>query len=78
MDNKRNTHLVSHSNGGADVSGESKRRHDEDFEKKREEDSLTDRIPDEEMRKEKKEEKEGTHSKNDSMTEQKYDEDLRP
>ncbi|MBA2176422.1 hypothetical protein H0266_16105 [Halobacillus locisalis] len=55
-----------------------KKKKKEDFEEKFEKEKLIDGIPDTEVRKEKKEEKDGPHSKNDSVTEEEYDEDLRP
>ncbi|MCA0971946.1 hypothetical protein LCM20_15175 [Halobacillus litoralis] len=58
------------------MSNEKKKR--EDFEEKLKKEKLQDGMPDAEIRKEEKEQKDGTHSKNDSLTEQQYDEDLRP
>ncbi|RWZ58241.1 hypothetical protein EQV77_10175 [Halobacillus fulvus] len=63
------------------VSEENKKRkteRDQSFEEKFEKEKLLDNVPDEEVKKELRDEKKGRKSKNDSVTEEEYDEDLRP
>lgn len=70
-------------NGGEPVSdkNDKKRRTHEDnesFKEKLKKEQLMDEIPDEDLKKEEREQQKGRKSKNDSSTEEKYDEDLRP
>ncbi|MGR9047241.1 hypothetical protein ACQ4XT_01145 [Halobacillus faecis] len=51
---------------------------DQSFQEKLKKEQLIDGIPDEEVRKEEREQDKGRKSKQDSVTEEDYDEDLRP
>ncbi|MGP4060782.1 hypothetical protein [Halobacillus litoralis] len=51
---------------------------DQSFQEKLKKEQLTDEIPDEDVKKEEREQKKGRKSKNDSSSEEKYNEDLRP
>ncbi|WP_406945643.1 hypothetical protein ACJA3J_04370 [Halobacillus sp. SY10] len=51
---------------------------DQSFQEKLKKERLIDGIPDEEVKKEEREQDKGRKSKQDSVTEEDYDEDLRP
>ncbi|MYL50910.1 hypothetical protein GLV98_15550 [Halobacillus litoralis] len=51
---------------------------DQSFQEKLKKEQLIDGIPDEEVKKEEREQEKGRKSKQDSVTEEDYDEDLRP
>ncbi|CDQ20483.1 hypothetical protein SAMN05192559_105255 [Halobacillus karajensis] len=51
---------------------------DQSFQEKLKKEHLIDGIPDEEVKKEEREQEKGRKSKQDSVTEEDYDEDLRP
>ncbi|WP_264187642.1 hypothetical protein [Halobacillus litoralis] len=51
---------------------------DQSFQEKLKKERLIDGIPDEEVKKEEREQDKGRKSKQDSVTEDDYDEDLRP
>ena len=51
---------------------------DQSFQEKLKKEKLIDGIPDEEVKKEEREQKKGRKSKQDSVTEEDYDEDFRP
>ncbi|GEN53561.1 hypothetical protein [Halobacillus faecis] len=51
---------------------------DQSFQEKLKKEQLIDGIPDEEVKKEEREQDKGRKSKQDSVTEEDYDEDLRP
>ncbi|REJ08119.1 hypothetical protein [Halobacillus trueperi] len=51
---------------------------DQSFQEKLKKERLIDGIPDEEVKKEEREQNKGRKSKQDSVTEEDYDEDLRP
>ncbi|MBN9655760.1 hypothetical protein J0K78_15915 [Halobacillus sp. GSS1] len=51
---------------------------DQSFQEKLNKEQLIDGIPDEEVKKEEREQDKGRKSKQDSVTEENYDEDLRP
>ncbi|MBX0359253.1 hypothetical protein [Halobacillus sp. Nhm2S1] len=51
---------------------------DQSFQEKLKKEQLIDGIPNEEVKKEEREQEKGRKSKQDSVTEEDYDEDLRP
>ncbi|SFK20989.1 hypothetical protein SAMN04487936_10950 [Halobacillus dabanensis] len=51
---------------------------DQSFQEKLKKEKLEHKLPDEEIKKEEREQKKGSKSKQDSLTEEDYDEDLRP